>query len=150
MECEFIRRFILVSLMLTDGSACIIAVIRLYSLWAYSSVPISERPGKYHIQLRVIKSLRSSQSKASTSRYGPVSNVTSPSYAHAFLRSSLYSQEFSPASSPLFTRPKPIPQTTNTHTGVRIPTITSRAILMTEVVRIEVLIQRSQCNSLSR
>lgn len=149
MECRFLIFLILAGLMLTDGSACIVAIIRLYSLWAYSSVPISERPGKHHIRLRG-KSLRSSQSKASTSRYGPVSNVTSPSYVPASLLSNLYSQESSPASSLLFTHPKPILQTTNTQTGVRTPTITSRTILMTGVARIEVSIQRSQCNNLSR
>lgn len=150
MECKFILCFILVRLMLTDSSACIIAIIRLYSLWAYSAVPISERPGKHHVPSRVIKSLRSSQSKASTSQYGPVSNVTSPSYAPASPHSNLYSQESSPASSLPFTRPRHIPPTTTTHTAVHIPTITSRTILTTLVVRIEVLIKELRCNNLSR
>jgi hypothetical protein len=150
VECKFILSFILAGLMLTDGSACIIAIIRLYSLWAYSAVPISERPGKHHVPSRVIKSLRSSQSKASTSQYGPVSNVTSPLFAPASPHSSLYSQESSPASSLPFTRPRRIPPTTTTHMAVRIPTITSRTILMTLVVRIEMLIQGLRCNSLSR
>jgi hypothetical protein len=150
VECKFILSFILAGLMLTDGSACIIAIIRLYSLWAYSAVPISERPGKHHVPSRVIKSLRSSQSKASTSQYGPVSNVTSPLFAPASPHSSLYSQESSPVSSLPFTRPRRIPPTTTTHMAVRIPTITSRTILMTLVVRIEMLIQGLRCNSLSR
>jgi hypothetical protein len=150
VECKLFLCFILVRLMLTDDSACIIAIIRLYSLWAYSAVPVSERPGNHHIRLRVMEVLKLSQSKASTSQYGPVSNVTSPLFAPASPRSSLYSQESSPASSLRSTRPRHTPPTTITHTAVRIPTITSRTILMTLVVRIEVLIQGSRCNNLSR
>ncbi|KAL6407647.1 hypothetical protein AUP68_08668 [Ilyonectria robusta] len=39
-------KFVLMGVFAAGGVACIIAIIRLYSLWAYSSVPVSERPGK--------------------------------------------------------------------------------------------------------
>ncbi|KAG5659833.1 hypothetical protein KAF25_002392 [Fusarium avenaceum] len=39
-------KFILMGVFAAGGVACIVAIIRLYSLWAYSSVPISERPVK--------------------------------------------------------------------------------------------------------
>ncbi|KAF7557723.1 hypothetical protein G7Z17_g413 [Cylindrodendrum hubeiense] len=39
-------KYVLMGVFAAGGVACIIAIIRLYSLWAYSSVPIPERPVK--------------------------------------------------------------------------------------------------------
>ncbi|KAH7121980.1 hypothetical protein B0J13DRAFT_680159 [Dactylonectria estremocensis] len=39
-------KYVLMGVFAAGGVACIVAIIRLYSLWAYSSVPIAERPVK--------------------------------------------------------------------------------------------------------
>jgi hypothetical protein len=46
VQCEWSIHYRQVK-MLIRGSACIVAVIRLHSLWAYSSVSIQQRPGEY-------------------------------------------------------------------------------------------------------